>query len=520
MPVTPRSPRTIRPKLRFLIFYASLLTGLCCPVLGQSKSGVDVLIRQGKLPAAEQQLRLALKKNPRDARALNLLGVVRQKQGRFLEAEAQFQKAIEADPKFMDAYSNFGSLCAEEGRIDDAIIVFERALSLQPAGTKAKVALAALYQRKGEYEKSLKTIEQIPMKSRTDNLLPVLAANYIGLNRSAEVKVAVGEVLEKSAVNPELAPQLAMFFLRKGSAGDALELLRIAGTRQKQTSTFLGVLAKAKLLGGKPDEAKAAAKKALALNPKNADALFVQARLAGSAGDWKTAVDRLKKAVVSAPPTSENLQSLVYAAMQIDDLQTAHDAAQDFRSLWPDSLDSGLVLSAVLVRGSHWGEAKPLLDAILAQNPEDKRALLASGVVEYNLGNMDEAKKKLIASLGQDAGDAEAHYVLGLIEKQLGDIPAATIQMEAAVRLNPGKAEALSSLGQFYLQQNELPKARAMLEQAVQKLPDDSQNRYQLAQVYRKLGMTEQAKEQMVIFQKLSARNVTQPVGETTSSPK
>jgi uncharacterized protein HemY len=92
--------------------------------------------------------------------------------------------------------------------------------------------------------------------------------------------------------------------------------------------------------------------------------------------------------------------------------------------------------------------------------------------------------------------------------------------MEAAVRLNPAKAEALSSLGQFYLQQNELPKARTMLEQAVAKLPDDSQNRYQLAQVYRKLGMTDKAREQMEIFQKLSARNVSQPVGEASAGPK
>jgi tetratricopeptide (TPR) repeat protein len=520
MPVTPRFGSAVCRSakncshLHFAFVLVVLIIVVCGRTSGQNKAGIDTLIRQGKLSQAEQQLERSLKQNPRDARTLNLLGTVRLKQGKFVDAEKQFAKAIAADPKLFDAYSNLGSLCADEGRLDDSIAVYEKLLELQST-PRTKAALATLYERIGQHERSMKLIEQIPPAARTSKLLPVMAANYIGLNQADKVKPAIGEVLRKSSADPDVVPQLATIFLQQGHAGDALELLNLAGPHQKHTAKFLGVLAKTQLLTGKVDEAKAAAQKAIALNPKNVDGLFVLARFAGSAGEWTKAVELMKRVVVITPPTSESLQSLVYASMQIDDLQTAHNAALDFRSMWPESQESALVLSAVLVRASHWGEAKPLLESVLAQSPDDKRALLAMGIVEYNLGNMDAAKPRLTASLGQEAGDAEAHYVLGLVEKQLGDIPAATIQMEAAVRLNPAKAEALSSLGQFYLQQNELPKARAMLEQAVAKLPVDSQNRYQLAQVYRKLGMTDKAREQMDIFQKLSARNVAQPVGET-----
>jgi Tfp pilus assembly protein PilF len=92
--------------------------------------------------------------------------------------------------------------------------------------------------------------------------------------------------------------------------------------------------------------------------------------------------------------------------------------------------------------------------------------------------------------------------------------------MESALALNRGKAEVLSSLGQFYIQQNELSKARSTLEQAVERVPQDPQNHYQLALVYRKLGLAEKAREQMQIFQKLSAREVPQPVGEPMTAPK
>jgi Flp pilus assembly protein TadD len=64
--------------------------GFCSYSSAQAKPAVDALIRQGKLPEAEHQLQRSLKQNPRDARWLNLLGIVRLKQGKFVDAEKQF----------------------------------------------------------------------------------------------------------------------------------------------------------------------------------------------------------------------------------------------------------------------------------------------------------------------------------------------------------------------------------------------------------------------------------------------
>jgi predicted Zn-dependent protease len=110
--------------------------------------------------------------------------------------------------------------------------------------------------------------------------------------------------------------------------------------------------------------------------------------------------------------------------------------------------------------------------------------------------------------------------MLGMVAKQAGDIPKATEEMEASLAGNPNKMEALSSLGQFYLQLGDAEKAKTVLERAIQKGSLDSQNHYQLAQAYRKLGMNNEAREQMEIFRKLSARTVPQPSGETPVSPK
>jgi Flp pilus assembly protein TadD len=57
-----------------------------------------IFVQQGKLGDAEAHLREALRVNPRNAEALNNLGVVRMDQGRTEEAIASFMKARELMP--------------------------------------------------------------------------------------------------------------------------------------------------------------------------------------------------------------------------------------------------------------------------------------------------------------------------------------------------------------------------------------------------------------------------------------
>jgi len=480
----------------------------------------STLIRQGKFSDAEQALRRTLAQNPQDATALTLLGEVRTKQRRYKQGEELFQQAVQANPRMAVAYQQLGSLYADEQRVDEAISAYETMLKLQPQNVKARAGLATLYQQKGNHQKSLALAKSIPPASRPEQLLPVMAADYAALNQSDEAQKVVGQIFQRATANPELVPQLATIFIRQGMAGDAGKLLRIAGDHQRITPSFLSALATVESSNGQSEQAKATVAKALELDTNHVGALLEKARQDGNAGDWPAAVGSLKKILQVAPPRIDVLQNLVFAAMQTDDLQTAHDAALDLYELNPARRDSALALAVVLVRASHWGEAKPVLEKMLAAYPDDKKAQLAMGIVQYNLGNIDPAAQLLSASLGQGAADAEAHYMLGLVDKQRGDFQAAADEMETSLANNPSKPEALSALGQIYLQLNQPDKARMILEKAVTRVPEDSQNHYQLGLAYRKLGMPDQARSQMELFQKLSARKVSQPTGEAAASPK
>ncbi|HVZ16127.1 MAG TPA: tetratricopeptide repeat protein [Terriglobales bacterium] len=501
-----------------LLWVVVCLCGVC---VGAAKNqiSVEALIKQSKFAEAQRRIEQMVGQDPQDAHAFYLLGELRKKQAKWFDAEKAYRHALVLNGKLGEALEALGRLYAEEEKTADAIALYEQARE-SSRKQSITVELATLYMRDGQFEKSLKTIDVIPAASRPDKLLPVMVADYIGLKRDADVQKTVPEILHRAPQHPELVPQLANVFLQSGMVGDASELLKLAMKHLKPTASLLTALANVQARTGETAKAKSTLYQALAMDANNSDALWGAARLAGGRGEWKEALQFLKSLVKVKPPQPEISRNIVYAAMMLDDLQTAHDAALDLHDLEPDSLESTMVMSAVLIRASQWGEAEPALRAALKQHPDDKRLLLAMGIVDYNLGHIDEADKELRASLGQKAGDAEAHYMLGLVAKQRGDIPQAAEEMEASLSVDPKKPEALSSLGQLYLQLNEVEKARSVLERAVVVIPDNAQNHYQLAMTYRRLGKTAEAKQQMETYQKLIARHVQQPTGESASAPQ
>lgn len=481
---------------------------------GPNFAAIDTLILQSKLDEADRQLQAVLQKQPDNARAETLLGVVRRKQGNWNEAETFFRRAVAGNPKSLEACENLASLLRDEARWPEAVAQYEACRKLAPASTKIVAELAVAYEKNGDYTKSLAIAKKIPEASWPTKLLPAMAADYLATRNSEQAHQAIGRVLQHASADPEIVPELANSLLDHDMPGDASELLRIAQARQKMTPSFQAALARTQAATGHQQEARATITQALKANPKSQEILSAAASLAILSHEWDIAAGFLDAALAAGPPRSDLLQSAVFVEMQNNDMQAANAVAQHWYKLRPDETASALAYSVVLVEGNHWGEAQPLLEKILAKTPNDKRALLAMGVVEYNAGELAAAKQHLSRSIGGGPDDANAHYFLGLVAKREGDFAGAISQMQQSVTLRPNNPKALGALGQLYLQQNQISEARAVLEKAVQVAPDEPQNHYELARVYNKLSMKDEAEEQIKLYQKLRPQRPQSPGGE------
>jgi Flp pilus assembly protein TadD len=140
--------------------------------------------RAGRLREAEAACRKVLERNPGDAEALHLRGVLAHRAGRndaaikyigraialvpdnaeFLynlgvaqqvagwlaEAEASYQASLRREPGRAEAHNNLGYTKLQQGRVDDALACFEAALRLRPDYAEALANRGEALVRRGE----------------------------------------------------------------------------------------------------------------------------------------------------------------------------------------------------------------------------------------------------------------------------------------------------------------------------------------------------------------------------------
>jgi tetratricopeptide (TPR) repeat protein len=106
------------------------------------------------------------------------------------------------------------------------------------------------------------------------------------------------------------------------------------------------------------------------------------------------------------------------------------DAANELRSaleIDPGHTGTRLDLASLYLAMGRMTEADELVNAVLSENPDDRRGKLMHGVVLYHAGELDEAQRVLREALVLNPDPTYAHYYLGLISERKGD-PARALE--------------------------------------------------------------------------------------------
>lgn len=103
------------------------------------------LVGQGDLPGAMRQLNDLLEKEPRDARARFLKGVILTEQGKSPEAIKIFTALTEEFPELPEPYNNLAVLYAAQGQDDKARQALEAAIRTHPSYATAHENLGDIY---------------------------------------------------------------------------------------------------------------------------------------------------------------------------------------------------------------------------------------------------------------------------------------------------------------------------------------------------------------------------------------
>ena len=98
-------------------------------------------------------------------------------------------------------------------------------------------------------------------------------------------------------------------------------------------------------------------------------------------------------------------------------------------------------------------DARPLLDRVLQEDPQNVSAHETMGYLEFRAGHMDEARKWYEQAVKLDSQNYIAHYYFAAIAMNMGASPGDDAQVEsslrAAIKLNPSFAPAFDRLAAF-----------------------------------------------------------------------
>lgn len=190
-------------------------------------------LRQKAIAQLEEANRLA----GDDASLYALIAEMRLAMGDKELAWRNVQRAIDLDPKLATAWAVRARIALENGQTEQALADYHRAAGLAPEDRQVKLAIAELYRQRNQPQRALSVLQS-------------LADSYSPGEEPAEVLHLEG---------------LACMAL--GRYDDAVEHLVAACMRGGATTETLYRLAEAQWLAGRPGEAAAAARDALALEP-------------------------------------------------------------------------------------------------------------------------------------------------------------------------------------------------------------------------------------------------------------
>ncbi len=226
----------------------------------------------------------ALAVDPNNSPAYNVIGYAHEIMGHYDEAIANYDKAIALDPKNAQAYSNKGHAYDLQGDFKTATTLYNKALSIDPNNDHALLNSARMDLTKNDTvtaKSKLNLLVKTSSNARTKAAAYQIMAFMEGQSETGNIDEGIKMLKMAVALDPSL-PQAYV------SLAD-LYLKNILNSESE--SDYANDIS----------AAKAALKKALAINPNQASAYYELSQIAFIEGDFKLQESYKQKALEAIP---------------------------------------------------------------------------------------------------------------------------------------------------------------------------------------------------------------------------
>lgn len=231
------------------------------------------LMDSGRFSDAQIAAERFTKSNPQSAVAYNVLAATQALQGRVAAAEQNFRAAIRLDSRYAEAHEHLGRLLASQNKPEEALDAFRKAVTLAPGRTSALVALATMQTQNGSASGALPLLERaIETDPDSAEVYRALGNALTRLRKYDQAEIAFEKAIELLPKDsPDLIALLAQAQSRIGKDDSAMQNYERALAMNENTPIAVG--GKALLLQtlGDFDAAETWFRKSFEIDPNNGE---------------------------------------------------------------------------------------------------------------------------------------------------------------------------------------------------------------------------------------------------------
>lgn len=177
--------RTPLLALFFAFFTATAAFSYAAPAPNAQYQEINALYKQGQYAPALDQVNTYITKNPQDAQARFLKGLILTAQNKYPEAIQSFTALTEDFPELPEPYNNLAVLYAAQGQYENAKNALQMAINAHPNYATAQENLGDIYAKMAAlaYEKAVQLDHQNTSSQNKLTMIKALLVSNTTPNR-------------------------------------------------------------------------------------------------------------------------------------------------------------------------------------------------------------------------------------------------------------------------------------------------------------------------------------------------
>lgn len=474
----------------------------------------QLYLSSGQQELAEKQMQALIKLRPADLRYRKLLAVFYTRAHRLDDAQRTLEEAVQALPKDDEAKLTLVGFISTQRTREQGEKTLQAFIAQQPDNYDLRFGLADLRERAGATKEALDTYNEIIRLDRTGpkglQARDRIAAIDIAQGHDDDAHKLIDDVLAKNPRDSEALLVRGELVLKGRDPSAAIADLRAALKDSPGSVPIERLLARAHMANGEPALAEQALRSAIDTAPTDMNVRLQLAQLYAQTGRDDQAIGLLEDSVRRDPTNVQVREALAIAYLAKHDFQAARTAADDLKTLRPDSV-MALYFAGLADQGlNKLPDAQQELERAHELSPHAIEPLTALAQLEMAHGQGAQAIALVQSAVNAaDPKDAAPLNLLGELYVAGGDLPHALEALTRATTVAPKWWPAYRNLALAKSAAKDTEGAIAAYDAAIRIAPGETQLVAELGRLYESVGRVDDAIAQ---YENLYKRNPAQLV--------